>query len=332
MTTLCMILPLYNEAENLPDLLTRLDAMAAGVESRFAVAIAYVFVDDGSTDDGFHRLRSHDFGGRRVRLLQLSRNFGKEAALSAGIDTAVAMDAEAAVLMDADLQHPPEMVPEFVRLWLSEGADSVYAYKADRGQEEGWLKAALSRLFYWTINRQARYHIPPDAGDFRLVSRRFMTALRALPESERFMKGLYGWIGFRQVGLPYMPAARHRGASSFDAVGLVSLTLDALSSFTTGPLRLMALSGLVVTAASLLYGLYIVVEHFLFPSVPTGIASVLTLVAFFGGVQIAFIGLLGEYVGKSVLEAKKRPAYILAETVERGAPPLQAGTADADRG
>lgn len=317
MKTLAIIVPIYNEAANLPHLLARLDETAAGVEAAFPVKVSYIFVDDGSADDSFTLLAAHDFAGRGTRLLKLSRNFGKEAALSAGIDAAADMNSDAAVLMDADLQHPPEMVPEFVRLWLTKGADSVYAYKSNRHSSEGWLKAGLSKLFYWTINRQARYHIPADAGDFRLVSRRFMNALRALPESERFMKGLYGWIGFDQIGIPYTPAPRLHGTSSFNPIRLLSLTLDGLASFTTAPLRLMALSGLLVTFLSMIYGVYVVVQHLLFPAVPTGIASVLTLVAFFGGIQIAFLGLLGEYVGKSMLEAKKRPTYILAETVER---------------
>lgn len=317
MKALAIIIPIYNEAPGLPDLLARLDQMATTVEAEFPVRISYIFVDDGSKDDSFARLTAHDFTPRAAHLLKLSRNFGKEAALSAGIDAAIAGGADAAVLMDADLQHPPEMVADFVRIWLGQGVDSVYAYKSGRQHSEGLAKAGMSWLFYRVINSNARYHIPADAGDFRLVSRRFMEALRALPESQRFMKGLYGWIGFQQVGLPYTPNARAHGISSFNPLRLLSLVLDGLTSFTTAPLRLMALIGLTIAALSILYGIYVVVQHFLFPGVPTGVASILTLVAFFGGVQIAFIGLLGEYVGKSVLEAKKRPTYVLEESIDR---------------
>ncbi len=149
-------------------------------------------------------MKAHDFGSRPVRLLRFSRNFGKEAALSAGIDAAEGADA--AILMDADLQHPPEMIADFVRIWQEEDADSVYAYKASRLASEGPVKAALSRAFFWVINRDQRYKIPPGAGGFRLVNRRFMAALRSLPESDRFMKGLYGWVGFNQ-SRPSSPAA-----------------------------------------------------------------------------------------------------------------------------
>jgi glycosyltransferase involved in cell wall biosynthesis len=322
--TLCIIIPVYNEAEGLPDLLDRLNTIAGQLSKEFALEVGYIFIDDGSSDDSFALLKKHDFGPRPVRLLQFSRNFGKEAALSAGIDAAEYADA--AVLMDADLQHPPEMIVDFVRIWLTEGADSVYAYKASRRASEGLMKAAFARLFFWAINRDLRYEIPPGAGDFRLINHRFMTALRSLPESDRFMKGLYGWVGFRQRGLPLDPPPRTRGTSSFNPLRLLTMTLDAFTSFTTTPLRLMALAGIAIAILSMVYGIYVVLQHFFFPSVPTGIASILALIAFFGGVQMIFLGLLGEYVGKSVLEAKKRPPYILAEDISRKGEPV------ADRG
>ncbi|MCO6409312.1 MULTISPECIES: glycosyltransferase family 2 protein [Hoeflea] len=313
--TLSIVVPVYNEAAVLPELLDRLEAISGNLADEFKLAVGFIFIDDGSSDDSFSILNAHDFGPRPVRLLQFSRNFGKEAALSAGIDAA--RSADAAVLMDADLQHPPEMITKFVRIWLDEGADSVYAYKVSRHSSEGYLKAAASRVFFWVINRNIRYKIPPGAGDFRLINRRFMKALCSLPESDRFMKGLYGWVGFRQVGLPLAPAVREHGTSSFGALRLLSITMDAITSFTTTPLRLMAMAGIVIAMFSLVYGLYVVIETLFFTGVANGIASVLTLIAFFGGVQMIFLGLLGEYIGKSVQEAKKRPPYILAEDISR---------------
>lgn len=313
--TLSIVIPVYDEIETLPDLLDRLEAIAGCVSEKFQLAVEFIFVDDGSRDGSFAALAAHDFGPRPVRLLQFSRNFGKEAALSAGIDAA--QSADAAVLMDADLQHPPEMITEFVRIWLNEGADSVYAYKISRHSSEGYLKAAASRLFFWVINRNIRYQIPPGAGDFRLISQRFMKALRSLPEGDRFMKGLYGWVGFRQIGLPLELPRRAHGKSSFSAFRLFSLTVDAITSFTTTPLRLMAIAGIFIAMFSAAYGIYVIVETLFFTGVTNGIASVLTLIAFFGGVQLIFLGLLGEYIGKSVLEAKKRPPYILAEDISR---------------
>ncbi|MEM5471344.1 glycosyltransferase family 2 protein [Hoeflea sp. AS60] len=313
--TLSIVVPVYNEVEVLAELLERLEAIAVSLAGEFQLAVDFIFVDDGSSDDSFAVLNAHDFGPRSVHLLQFSRNFGKEAALSAGIDAA--RSADAAVLMDADLQHPPEMISDFVRIWLTEGADSVYAYKASRRSSEGYFKAAASRLFFWVINRNIRYQIPPGAGDFRLINQRFMKALRSLPESDRFMKGLYGWVGFRQTGLPLEPPKREHGKSSFSPFRLFSMTMDAVTSFTTTPLRLMAMAGIVIAMFSAVYGLYVVIETLFFTGVSNGIASVLTLIAFFGGVQMIFLGLLGEYIGKSVLEAKKRPPYILAEDISR---------------
>ncbi|MCX7303552.1 MAG: glycosyltransferase family 2 protein [Hyphomicrobiales bacterium] len=313
--TLCIVIPFRDEAEVLPDLLEHLEPVAASISEEFKVTVNYIFVDDGSIDGSFDILKAHNFGPRSVRLLQFSRNFGKEAALSAGID--VAGTADAAVLMDADLQHPPEMIPEFVRIWQTVGADSVYAYKPSRLTSEGFVRAAGSKLFFWVINHNLRYQIPPGAGDFRLINSRFIKALRSLPESDRFMKGLYGWVGFRQIGLPLDPPPRKRGKSSFNPLHLLSMTLDAITSFSTTPLHLMAMAGIAIAMFSACYGFYVIVEHFLFPGVSNGIASVLALIAFFGGVQMIFLGLLGQYIGKSVLEAKKRPIYILAEDISR---------------
>ncbi len=312
--TLCIIVPVYNEAENLPALLGRLDPVADRIAAEFGLSVEFIFIDDGSGDGGFDLLKAHDFGARPVRLMRFSRNFGKEAALSAGIDAA---EYDAAVLMDADLQHPPEMIADFVRIWLTEEADSVYAYKASRRSSDGVLKAALSRAFFWVINRDLRYKITPDAGDFRLINRRFMKALRSLPENDRFMKGFYGWVGFHQIGLPLDPPPRLRGASNYSLIQLLLVTVGAVTSFSTTPLRLMAMGGMAVAGLSVLYGLFVVLQHFFFPAVPVGVASILALIAFFGGAQLMFLGLLGEYVGKSVLEAKKRPIYILADDISR---------------
>ncbi|QPC86451.1 glycosyltransferase [Mesorhizobium sp. NBSH29] len=314
--TIAIVVPVFNEAEGLQDFLAALNTVCDSISHEYSVTFRYVFVDDGSLDASFARLAAHDFGTRPARIIKLSRNFGKEAALSAGIDAA--QDVDAAVLMDADLQHPPEMVREFVRIWLEGRADSVYAYKTTRHEAEGWARAGLSRAFFWVINRGARFRIPQNAGDFRLINRPFMDALRSLPESERFMKGLYGWIGFRQIGLPFTPAARLHGASRFTTLRILAITFDALTSFSTTPLRLMGIAGGVIAGASMLYGIYIIVERLLSSSPPSGIASLLALTAFFGGVQMIFLGLLGEYVGKAVTESKKRPAYIVAEDIDAG--------------
>nr|WP_314085963.1 glycosyltransferase family 2 protein [uncultured Shinella sp.] len=323
MSTIAIVVPIYNEAENLTALVERLNLIAGCLSDEHGVTTSYVFIDDGSRDGSFDLLARTDFQGRSVRLLQFSRNFGKEAALSAGIEAAA--DVDAIVMMDADLQHPPELVLDLVRIWRAEGIDSVYAYKEDRRASEGWLKSALTGGFYWIINRGTRFDITQNAGDFRLISRRFANALRQLPESERFMKGLYGWVGFQQRGVPMTPPPRQHGVSSFNAWRLVALSFDAMTSFTTAPLRLMGVAGLVIAGLSALYGLYIVIERLFFMSSGIGISSVLALVAFFGGIQMIFLGLLGEYIGKTVLEAKRRPAYLLAQDITLTANPEIAG-------
>ena len=313
---LTIVVPIYNESANLAALAARLNDVSARIEESGRLSVGYVFIDDGSRDGSFDQLAAMDFGARPVRLLRFSRNFGKEAALSAGIDAAD--DADAIVMMDADLQHPPELVLELVRIWLAEKVDSVYTYKEERRAAEGALKASLTRGFYWIMNRGARFRITENAGDFRLISRRFADTLRQLPESERFMKGLYGWVGFPQRGVPFSPPEREHGASSFNALRLVALSFDAMTSFTTAPLRLMALAGLFIAGGSTLYGLYIVIERLFFMSSGIGISSVLALVSFFGGMQMIFFGLIGEYIGKTILEAKRRPTYIVADDLRRG--------------
>lgn len=309
--TLSIVVPIYNEAANLPTLVGRLNAVADRITADHALSINYIFIDDGSSDGSFDILAGLAFGQHTARLLQFSRNFGKEAALSAGIDAA--READAIIMMDADLQHPPELLLELVDVWRKEDVDSVFTYKDDRKASEGFLKATLSRGFYWIMNHGTRFAITENAGDFRLINKRFADALRQLPESQRFMKGLYGWVGFRQKGVPLTPPPREHGVSSFNGMRLFALSFDAMTSFTTAPLRLMALLGVFIAFMSVLYGAYIVTERLLFASSEIGLASILTLISFFGGVQMIFFGLLGEYIGKTVLEAKRRPTYILAE-------------------
>ncbi|WP_176086471.1 glycosyltransferase family 2 protein [Martelella sp. HB161492] len=309
--TLSIVVPVYNEAANLANLVSRLNMLAAKLAQDHGLEVSYIFVDDGSRDDSYQMLAGLDFQGNPARMLQFSRNFGKEAALSAGIDASVGADAT--IFMDADLQHPPELVVEMVEIWLRDDVDSVYTYKSDRLASEGLARSVFSRMFYKTMNRGGRYQLIEGAGDFRLVNRRFADALRRLPESERFMKGLYAWVGFTQRGIPLTPPPREHGVSSFNTLRLLTMSFDALTSFTTAPLRLMALTGVFIALLSGFYGVYIVLERLFFESSGIGISSILTLVSFFGGVQMIFLGLLGEYVGKAVLEAKRRPCYIIAE-------------------
>lgn len=310
------VVPIFNEEENIGLLIERMNAAADRIQADFELDVTYIFVDDGSEDNSLSRIEQEDFGSRQVLLRQFSRNFGKEAAISAGIEAA--NDSEAVVLMDSDLQHPPELAIELVRKWRETGADSVYAYKSDRRSSEGRLKDLLSKMFFRIINLNSRFSIRENAGDFRLINRKVMNALKQLPESERFMKGLYGWVGFRQEGIPFEPARRQHGTSSFRLTSLLLLTLDALTSFSVTPLRIMGLSGLLIAFLSVFYGIFIVAERLLTGTDSGGISSILALIAFFGGVQMVFLAMLGEYVGKAVLEAKRRPPFIVARDITFG--------------
>ena len=310
MSLISLVLPCYNEASVLDSLATRLDEVLPTIADSQNVSFELIFVDDGSRDTTSDSLKLLTFRWP-ARLLILSRNFGKEAALTAGLDAA---QGDAVVFMDADLQHPPERISELIETWR-QGHDVVYFYKRDRSGEGGG-KSRGAQLFYWLINLGARAKIPENAGDFRLLDRTVVDALQRLPERERFLKGLYAWVGFRQVGLPFDVEERQGdGVSSFTLFRLFELALDGMTSFTIAPIRLISLFGMFVSALSLLYLLWIIGERILFGSPFTGFASIVVLVVFFGGVQLLCLGIIGEYVGKALLESKQRPTYLLRESI-----------------
>jgi glycosyltransferase involved in cell wall biosynthesis len=309
-----IIIPVYNEAQGIEAFIRELLATAVQIQTRWSAKIEFVFIDDGSRDGSADVIRKLDFGAFSSRLFVMSRNFGKEAALTAAMHKVENCDA--AIMIDADLEHPPKLMEKLIETWQTSDADSVYYYKSDRRSREGLVKSSVSKMFYRLMNFGTNVEIIPDAGDYRLINAKFLDALKNLAENQRFMKGLYSWVGFEQVGLPFAPGERTAGTSNFSAIKLILLALDGLTSFTTAPLRLMMLGGLAISAISILYGLYIVVEALFFPGVPPGIASILTLISLFGGLQLLCLGILGEYVGRALHEAKGRPAYIIREEIE----------------
>ena len=306
------VVPAYNEAENIGLLLTGLTAQLAQLTDRWEVIV----IDDGSRDATPAAMAPWITAQAPpgVRYLRLSRNFGKEAALTAGIDRA---GGDVVLLMDADLQHPASLVPEMVAAW-QQGADMVCAARASRA-DESWPKRIGTAIFYRLVNHNSPVPIPVDAGDFRLMDRRVVDALKALPERNRFMKGLYAWVGFQNVIIPYVPAERHAGVSTFSLRSLSRLAFTGVTAFTNAPLRLWSGIGVVVALFALAFGLWIVVEYFIYGADVPGWATLVCGMMFFSGVQLLSIGILGEYVGRIFDEVKQRPVYLIGSEAGRGA-------------
>ena len=299
---LSCVVPAYNEAANLPGMLTELIAQLRELTDRFEIIV----VDDGSRDDTA-RVLAPFLANPGVRCIHLSRNFGKEAALTAGIDHA---EGDAVLLMDADRQHPASLVPQMLEAWRR-GVDMVCAARASRG-DETLAKRIGTWLFYRIVNANNAVPIPVDAGDFRLMDRRVVEALKSLPERNRFMKGLYAWVGFHNVIIPYVPAERHAGVSTFSLRSLVRLALTGVTAFSNVPLRLWSGVGALIAVGAIGFGAVIVVEHFIRGHDVPGWATLVTSLMFFSGVQLLSIGILGEYVGRIFDEVKQRPIYLVA--------------------
>ena len=305
---LSVVVPIYNEAPHLPALHERLSALAERLRKR-QLALEVVYVDDGSRDNTVEVARRLPAENFDLQLISLSRNFGKEAALLAGLDHA---RQDAVLFMDGDGQHPPELVDKLVALWRDEGYDVVYTVKATRAGESASRRLAV-RLFYRLLNWGARNPIPEDASDFRLLSPRAVAALKQLPERNRFFKGLSSWIGFRQAQVPYEPARRAHGRSSWNLRALVGLSIEGITAFSTAPLRLASLFGLLLSVTALFFGGWIVFETFYYGKDVAGYPSIIVGIMVIGGVQLLMIGIMGEYIAKILSELKRRPSYFVAE-------------------
>ena len=310
---LSVVVPLYNEAAGLAPLHGRLSALAKTLRQRYGLACEVVYVDDGSTDVTLAIARSLPADALDVQVVSLSRNFGKEAALMAGLDHA---RRGAVLFMDGDGQHPPDLVEQLVSHWIDGGFDVVYTAKAHR-DNESLLRRLAVHGFYALINWGARQKIPEDAGDFRLLSPRAAAALRQLPERNRFFKGLASWIGFRQIRVDYEPAPRAHGITTFNAGRLVGLSIEGLTSFSVAPLRFASLLGVLLATGAFLFGLSILWETWTtgkqVPGYPSLVVGLMTI----GGVQLIMIGIVGEYIGKILSELKARPIYFVAEHSEK---------------
>src|SRR6266849_94914 len=306
---LSIVVPLYNEAAGLAHLHERLDELARTLRQRYRLACEVVYVDDGSADATLAIARGLAADALDIQVVSLSRNFGKEAALMAGLDHA---RRGAVLFMDGDGQHPPDLVEKLVGYWIDGGYDVVYTAKAHR-DNESLLRRFAVHGFYALINWGARQKIPQDAGDFRLLSPRAAAALRQLPERNRFFKGLASWIGFRQIRVDYEPAARAHGVTTFSPSRLVGLSIEGLTSFSVVAVRLASLLGLLLAATALLFGAIILVQTLIYEESVPGYPSLIVGLMVLGGVQLIMIGIMGEYIGKILSELKQRPVYFVAE-------------------
>jgi glycosyltransferase involved in cell wall biosynthesis len=295
------VLPAFNEAGTLNAMLAALSDELRQHFRRWEIIV----VNDGSSDDTEIQVAPW-LRGKSVRYVSLSRNFGKEAALTAGLDRA---RGDLVLLMDADLQHPPALVADMLRAWR-EGADMVYTVRATRGGES-FLKKLGTQIFYRVVNAGSAVPIPANAGDFRLLDRAVVDALKSLPERNRFMKGLYAWVGFRSVAVAYEPNERYAGDSSFSMRCLSRLAITGVTAFTNAPLRLWSAVGATIAVGALLGGLWFIIEHYTFGADVPGWATLAVSMMFFSGVQLLSIGILGEYVGRIFDEVKQRPVYLV---------------------
>lgn len=306
---LSIVVPVFNEGKGLAYLHERLLDVAGRLKAARGLALELVYVDDGSRDDTAAVAKQLPAGAADVQVITLSRNFGKEAALLAGLDHA---RLGAVMFIDGDGQHPPSLIETLVARWLDDGYDVVFTAKAHRGNEP-WLRRTGVHWFYAMINWGQRQKIPEDAGDFRLLSPRAAAALKRMPERNRFFKGMSSWIGFRQVRVDYEPAARAHGQTTWNVWSLIGFSIEGLTSFTVAPLRLASLLGLLLAASALLFGVWILIETMLFGEDVPGYPSLVVGLMVLGGVQLVMIGILGEYVGKLLSEIKGRPVYFVAE-------------------
>jgi glycosyltransferase involved in cell wall biosynthesis len=314
-----IVVPVFDEEAGIVEFNRRTqDAL-----QKLPFASELIYVNDGSRDRTPDMIRQLRGQFANIALIDLSRNFGKEAAMTAGLDHATG---DLVVVIDADLQDPPELIPALVEMYAAGDYDVVYAQRASRSGET-FLKRASAHLFYRVIGRLTGIDIPRDTGDFRLMNRRAVDALRQLREHHRFMKGLFAWIGFRQAALRYDRDPRFAGDSKFNYWRLWNFSLEGITSFTTAPLKVAAYVGLATSVGAAIYGIVIVIGTILFGNPVAGYPSLLVVVLFLGGLQLLTLGIIGEYLGRIFNEAKQRPLYLVREHMPPGDPDAAPATA-----
>lgn len=301
---LSVVIPLYNEEPNIDFLFERLLSVLAPLKMTYEI----VCINDGSKDNTLKCLVEHHHRNPAIKVVNLSRNFGKEVALTAGIDYATGA---AVVPIDADLQDPPELIAELVSKWR-EGYDVVYATRRTR-QGESWLKRLTANAFYRTIGRMSHVPIPRDTGDFRLLNRRVVDALKQMPERTRFMKGLFAWVGFQQTSILYDRPERYKGVTKWNYWRLWNFAIDGITSFSFVPLKVWGYVGLILSLLSFLYATFLVIRTLILGIDVPGYTSLMVVVLFMGGIQLLTLGIIGEYLGRIYEEVKGRPLYLVRD-------------------
>lgn len=307
-----VIVPAYNEAAAISFTLAKIAAYLQNLVASWDIVV----IDDGSHDNTVAVVRELP-ASLQTTLVSFSRNFGKEYAITAGLDYA---RGDIVICMDADGQHPVELLTEMLRHWR-EGYDMVYAVRKSRVIESRFKRWG-TRLFYRAISLGGQIHIPRDAGDFRLMDRKVVDALRSLPERSRFMKGIYAWVGYKSIGIPFTPLPREHGESAFSKLRLMQLAWTGVTSFSVMPLRLASGVGVLLALGAFIYGLITIIDKLFFHESVPGWPTVIASIMFFSGVQLLFIGILGEYLARIYNEVKKRPPYIVAEVVPPADKPI----------
>lgn len=301
-----LIVPIFNEANNIPSFVPALDQTLQSLTHNYEI----ILIDDGSSDHSAVLIEELAAENSRLKLLALSRNFGKENALTAGLEHC---QGEVAIMIDADFQHPLDKLSEFLFNW-GLGYDMVYAVRKDR-RNETWIKRVLTQGFYRLIDRLSATKIPLNASDFRLLDRKVINAINACHEYNRFMKGLYAWVGFKSIAISYETQDRKNGKSSFSLLRLLDLALTGIFSFSNIPLRVWSIIGMLISGASFIYALIIIFDTLIFGVDTPGYATIAVAIMFFGGVQLLSIGILGEYIGRIFSEVKNRPKYLINKSI-----------------
>ncbi len=302
-----VVAPAYNEGDNIALFYETVRDVLEGISENWEI----VCVNDGSKDDTLEKLLSLHEQDKRLKVVNLSRNFGKEIALTAGLDYA---KGAAVVPIDTDLQDPPELIADMVKLW-KEGYDVVYATRVER-DGESFVKKMTASMFYRVIEKISKIQIPRDTGDYRLIDRKVLDELKKLRETHRFMKGLFSWVGYKQISLPYHRKPRNAGTTSFNYWKLWNFAIEGITSFSIAPLQLAMYLGVVVSLFAFVYAIMIIGKTLLFGVDVPGYPSIMVSILFFGGVQLISIGILGEYIGRIYNEVKQRPLYLVEKYYE----------------